>query len=122
MKARIAAVSLVSAALVAGAAGAAGAAPAHTPAPRPSISLFADSVHVKRDHGVVFAGRTTGLREGSRVTLQVKDGRHWRSLPVTTTVRHSAYKLSDKFRKRGFDTVRVVDGRTASRPVTVEVR
>ncbi|MEU5535303.1 hypothetical protein [Streptomyces sp. NPDC020362] len=120
MKARIAAVSLVSAALVVGGAAAAGAAPAvHA---KPSLTLSASGTHVKKGGTVTFSGRASGLREGSTVTLQVKEGTHWKSLPVTTAVRHDRYRLTDRFRRAGVEVVRVVDGRTASKPLSVRVR
>lgn len=120
MKTRIAAVSLVSAALVAGSAAAAGAAPAvHT---KPSLTLSASSAHPKRGATVTFTGRTRGLREGSTVTLQVKEGTHWKSLPATSAVRHDRYRITDRFRGTGVEVFRAVDGRTASKPVAVRVR
>lgn len=56
------------------------------------------------------------------MTLQEKVDGRWVSLPVSTTVKKSTYKLSDKFRTKGTETLRVVDGKTVSRTVTVSVR
>ena len=117
MNVRIAAVSVVSAALVAVGATAAVAAPA--PA---SITLKANHTTVKLGDVVTFTGKSTGLKEGTKVTLQVKSGATWKSLPVTAKVNHSAYKLTDKFQKKGVQVLRVKDGAAVSKAVSVTVR
>jgi hypothetical protein len=114
---RIAAVSVVSAALVAVGATSAVAAPA--PA---GITLKANHATVKLGDVVTFTGKSTGLKEGSKVTLQVKSGATWKSLPVTAKVNHSAYKLTDKFQKKGVQVLRVKDGAAVSKAVSVTVR
>jgi len=113
---RIAAVSVVSAALVAVGTAAAVAAPA------PSITLKANHAAVKLGDVVTFTGKTAGLKEGSKVTLQVKSGPTWKSLPVTAKVNHGAYKLTDKFQKKGVQVLRVKDGAAVSKGVSVTVR
>jgi uncharacterized cupredoxin-like copper-binding protein len=113
---RIAAVSVVSAALVAVGSTAAVAAPV------PSITLKANHAAVKLGDVVTFTGKTAGLKEGSKVTLQVKSGATWKSLPVTAKVNHSAYKLTDKFQKKGVQVLRVKDGAAVSKAVSVTVR
>nr|WSY54760.1 hypothetical protein OG999_34575 [Streptomyces sp. NBC_00886] len=118
MNVRIAAVSVASAALVAVGATSAVAAPA----PAPSITLKANHAAVKLGDVVTFTGKTAGLKEGSKVTLQVKSGKTWKSLPVTAKVNHSAYKLSDKFQKKGVQVLRVKDGAAVSKGVSVTVR
>jgi uncharacterized cupredoxin-like copper-binding protein len=115
---RIAAVSVVSAALVAVGATSAVAAPA----PAPSITLKASRTTVKLGDVVTFTGKSIRLKEGSKVTLQVKSGATWKSLPVTAKVNHSAYKLTDKFQKKGVQVLRVKDGATVSKGVLVTVR
>lgn len=122
MKVRTVAVSLVSAALVVGGATAAVAAPAKAPNPKASITLSASTTHAKPGRSITFTGRTAGLKEGSTVTLQVKDGAKWVSLPATTTVKRSAYKLTDEFKHKGVEVLRAVDGKTVSKAVTVTVR
>ncbi|MFI6465574.1 hypothetical protein [Streptomyces sp. NPDC050528] len=117
MNVRIAAVSVASAALVAVGATSAVAAPA--PA---GITLKANHSTVKLGDVVTFTGKTTGLKEGSKVTLQVKSGATWKSLPVTAKVNHSAYKLTDKFQKKGVQVLRVKDGAAVSKGVSVTVR
>ncbi|MFJ6897982.1 hypothetical protein [Streptomyces hokutonensis] len=118
MNVRIAAVSLASAALVAVGATAAVAAPA----PAQSITLKANHTTVKLGDVVTFTGKSAGVKEGSKVTLQVKSGATWKSLPVTAKVNHSAYKLTDKFQKKGVQVLRVKDGATVSKAVSVTVR
>ncbi|MCI3276631.1 hypothetical protein [Streptomyces cylindrosporus] len=118
MNVRIAAVAVLSAAAVATGATAAVAAPA----PAPSITLKASKTGVKLGDIVTFTGKTTGVKEGSKVTLQVKDGKKWVALPVTTKVKKSAYKLTDKFEKKGVEVLRVKDGATVSKTVTITVK
>ncbi|WP_405859761.1 hypothetical protein OG407_19745 [Streptomyces sp. NBC_01515] len=119
MNVRIAAVSVVSAALVAVGATSAVAAPAPAPA---AITLKANHTAVKLGDVVTFTGKTAGLKEGSKVTLQVKSGATWKSLPVTAKVGHGAYKLTDKFQKKGVEVLRVKDGVAVSKAVSVTVR
>lgn len=119
---RIATVSVISAALVATGATAAVAAPAEAPAPKATITLKASATKIKLGDVVTFTGRTAHLKEGSKVTLQIKDGAKWVSLPASSKVNRSAYKLTDKFQKKGVDVLRVKDGSAVSKPVSVTVR
>ncbi len=118
MNMRIATVAVASAALVAAGATAAVAAPA----PAPSITIKASATTVKLGDVVTFSGKVDGIKEGSKVTLQVKDGKKWVSLPATTKVSKSAYKLGDKFDKKGVEVLRVKDGSAVSKNVSVTVR
>lgn len=122
MNVRIAAVSLATAALVAGGATAASAAVPAVKAKAPSITVSASTTKAKPGQSVAFTGKVTGLKDGSKVTLQEKVKGKWVSLPVSTTVKKSTYKLSDKFKAKGTETLRVVDGKTVSKTVTVTVR
>jgi hypothetical protein len=115
---RIAAVAAASAALVAAGATAAVAAPA----PASSITLKASAARVKLGDVVTFTGKVHNIKEGSKVTLQVKDGKKWVSLPATAKVSKAAYKLTDKFHKKGVEVLRVKDGSTVSKNVSVTVR
>ncbi|WP_229712838.1 hypothetical protein [Streptomyces fuscichromogenes] len=115
---RIAVVAAASAALVAAGATAAVAAPA----PASSITLKASAAKVKLGDAVTFTGKADGLKEGSKVTLQVKDGKKWVSLPATAKVAKAAYKLTDRFDKKGVEVLRVKDGSTVSKSVSVTVR
>ncbi|WP_046731639.1 hypothetical protein [Streptomyces humi] len=116
MNVRIATVSAVSAVLLATGATAAVAAPA------PALTVKASAAHVRLGDVVTFTGRATGIKDGSKVTLQVKDGRKWLALPGTAKVKKGAYKLGEKFDDKGAQVVRAKDGRSVSEPVSVEVR
>jgi len=122
MNMRMVTVSAVSAALVATGATAAVAAPAKAPAPKAAITLKAGKSTVKKGDVVTFTGKTTGLKQGSKVTLQAKEGKKWVSLPKTAKVNKSTYKLTDKFGKKGVEVLRVKDGATVSKSVSVTVR
>lgn len=114
--ATVATVAAFSAALLATGATAAVAAPA------PSITAKPSATTVKLGDSFTFTGKTVGLKDGSKVTLQVKDGAKSVALPVTTKVKRSAYKLADKFEKKGVEVLRVKDGMTVSKPVSITVR
>ncbi|MFG3017270.1 hypothetical protein ACGFZQ_01735 [Streptomyces sp. NPDC048254] len=118
MNIRIATVAAASAALVAAGATAAVAAPA----PAPALTIKASATSIRLGDVVTFSGKATGLKAGSKVTLQVKDGRKWVSLPATTKVNKGAYKVGDKFEKKGVEVLRVKDGGTVSKNVSVTVR
>ncbi|MGW7427376.1 hypothetical protein ACWGJB_46780 [Streptomyces sp. NPDC054813] len=115
---RIATVAVASATLVAAGATAAVAAPA----PAPAITVRASATSIRLGDVVTFSGKATGLKEGSKVTLQVKDGRKWVSLPATAKMHKGAYKVGDKFEKKGVEVLRVKDGNTVSKNVAVTVR
>lgn len=118
MNVRIAAVSVVSAALVAAGAGAAVAAPA----PQPTITLKASAPAVKLGDPVTFSGKVAGLKEGSKVVIQVKEGAKWVTLPATAKVNKGAYKVAEKLEKKGVEILRAKDGNTVSKPVSVTVK
>ncbi|MGH1556393.1 hypothetical protein ACRAWF_45505 [Streptomyces sp. L7] len=48
--------------------------PSPRSAPAPSITLKANHTTVKLGDVVTFTGKSAGLKEGSKVTLQVKSG------------------------------------------------
>lgn len=121
MNKRVAVISAVSAALVVSAAGAAAAAPNPVPAPKPSITIKASKTGIKLGDVVTFTGKTAGLKEGSKVTLQVKSGDKWLTLPNAAPVTKSAYKITDKFEKKGAQVLRVKDGNTVSAEVLIRV-
>ncbi|WP_416974378.1 hypothetical protein [Streptomyces sp. 4F14] len=118
---RVAAVSALSAALVVTGATAASAAPAPVPAPKPVITIKASKTGIKLGDVVTFTGRTAGLKEGSKVTLQVKAGDKWLTLPQSAPVVKSAYKIADKFTKKGAQVLRAKDGNTVSAEVLIRV-
>ncbi|MEU9453641.1 hypothetical protein [Streptomyces sp. NPDC048277] len=113
---RVAVVSAFSAMALAVGATAAAAAPAQTLTIRPSATT------VQLGDVVTFTGRATGVEDGSQVTLQVKDGGGWQSLPGTATLDAGAYRLDEKFDDEGVEVLRVTDGRAVSSSVSVQVR
>jgi type IV pilus biogenesis protein CpaD/CtpE len=130
---RIAAVGALAAALLAGGATAANAAvPAQhfstnravaaKHAPAPSISIAASTTRVRAGKSVTFTGSTSGLQNGSTLTLQEQVRGRWVSLSASTTVKRSnSYRITGTLSSKGKQTLRVVDGRTASPSVTVAV-
>jgi hypothetical protein len=68
-------------------------------------------------------GQTTGLKAGSKVTLQQKQHSKWVSLPAsTTTSRNGSYSLGVKLGLKGKNDLRIVSGTTASPVFNVTVR
>ncbi|MFD8723647.1 hypothetical protein ACFV2H_38210 [Streptomyces sp. NPDC059629] len=52
------------------------------------------------------------------MTVQIKDGKKWQTLPGTAKVKKGAYKLAEKLDDKGVAVPRVKDGKT----VSVDVR
>ncbi|MEE1806765.1 MULTISPECIES: hypothetical protein [Streptomyces] len=68
-------------------------------------------------------GRTTGLKAGSKVTLQQKQHGKWVSLPASTSIsRNGSYSLGVKLGLKGKNDLRIVSGTTASPVFNVTVR
>ncbi|MFH8217735.1 hypothetical protein ACH4C2_00910 [Streptomyces sp. NPDC018057] len=68
-------------------------------------------------------GRTTGLKAGSKVTLQQKQHGAWVSLPASmNTSRTGSYSLGVKLGLKGRNDLRIVSGTTASPVFQVTVR
>ncbi|MBP0459827.1 hypothetical protein JFN87_20350 [Streptomyces bomunensis] len=68
-------------------------------------------------------GRTTGLKAGSKVTLQQKQHGKWVSLPASmNTSRDGSYSLGVKLGLKGKNDLRIVSGTTASPVFSVTVR
>ncbi|MFF0965765.1 hypothetical protein ACWDQO_26590 [Streptomyces sp. NPDC003703] len=68
-------------------------------------------------------GRTTGLKAGSKVTLQQKQHGTWVSLPASmNTSRTGSYSLGVKLGLKGRNDLRIVSGATASPVFRVTVR
>ncbi|MDJ1134555.1 hypothetical protein [Streptomyces iconiensis] len=86
--------------------------------------------HATADHKVVrpwqefrIHGRVTGIRPGTPVVLQQKQGGVWRSLPAKTAVnRDSTYSLRVKLGLKGKNELRLVADRTVSNTLVVTVR
>lgn len=68
-------------------------------------------------------GRTTGLKAGSKVTLQQKQHGTWVSLPASmNTSRTGSYSLGVELGLKGRNDLRIVSGTTASPVFRVTVR
>ncbi|GGT67773.1 hypothetical protein P6B95_00520 [Streptomyces atratus] len=68
-------------------------------------------------------GGTTGLKAGSKVTLQQKQHGKWVSLPASTSIsRNGSYSLGVKLGLKGKNDLRIVSGTTASPVFNVTVR
>ncbi|WP_037854909.1 hypothetical protein [Streptomyces sp. NRRL S-340] len=68
-------------------------------------------------------GRTTGLKPGSKVTLQQKQHGKWVSLPASVnTSRTGSYSLGVKLGLKGKNDLRIVSGTAASAVFQVTVR
>ncbi|MFF2963729.1 hypothetical protein ACFVT1_33565 [Streptomyces sp. NPDC057963] len=68
-------------------------------------------------------GKTTGLKAGSKVTLQQKQHGKWVSLPASVSIaRDGSYSLGVKLGLKGKNDLRMVSGTTASPVFNVTVR
>ncbi|MGW2248639.1 hypothetical protein ACWCXH_00335 [Kitasatospora sp. NPDC001660] len=68
-------------------------------------------------------GTTTGLKPGTKVTLQQKQHGKWVTLPASVnTNRNGAYSLGVKLGIKGLNELRIVSGNTASPVFAVSVR
>ncbi|MEV7471853.1 hypothetical protein AB0O20_35995 [Streptomyces kronopolitis] len=68
-------------------------------------------------------GKTTGLKAGSKVTLQQKQRGKWVTLPASAPVsRNGAYSLGIKLGLKGKNDLRIINGETASVVFNVTVR
>ncbi|MFF4175519.1 hypothetical protein [Streptomyces sp. NPDC001750] len=68
-------------------------------------------------------GGTTGLKAGSKVTLQQKQHGKWVSLPASMSIsRDGSYSLGVKLGLKGKNDLRIISGTTASPVFNVTVR
>ncbi|MGW2555069.1 hypothetical protein [Streptomyces sp. NPDC001635] len=68
-------------------------------------------------------GKTTGLKAGTKVTLQQKQKGKWVTLPAAVPVaRDGAYSLRVKLGLKGKNNLRITDGNTVSPVFNVTVR
>ncbi|GAA4077733.1 MULTISPECIES: hypothetical protein [Streptomyces] len=128
---RIATVGALSAACVAlaGTAMAASAPAASTPAVQQAAAVKA-GITAKPSATSVGAwqlfrvtGTTTGLKAGSKVTLQQKQNGKWVTLPASAPIAHNgSYSLGVKLGLKGKNELRIVSGSTASAVFSVTVR
>ncbi|MCX4547306.1 hypothetical protein OG204_30495 [Streptomyces sp. NBC_01387] len=129
---RIAAVSTLAAATVAlaGTAAMADSSPApsatvaqQTVAAKATITAKPSVSSVKAWQLFRVTGTTTGLKAGSKVTLQQKQGAKWVTLPASAPVnRNGSYSLRVELGIKGKNQLRIVSGSTASPVFYVTVR
>ncbi|MFJ4714543.1 hypothetical protein [Streptomyces sp. NPDC088785] len=92
-------------------------------APRPTLTARATASSVKLWQEFRIYGQSSHMRAGTRVTLQQKQGRVWKYLPVSmNTTRTGAYNLRVKLGLKGPNQLRMVGGSAISPVVRVDVR
>ncbi|PKV83337.1 hypothetical protein [Streptomyces sp. TLI_146] len=126
---RIAAVGVVSAAsvvlagTVASAATPAAASAPQAPAAKAGITAKPSVTSVKAWQLFRVTGTATGLKAGSKMVLQQKQGAKWVSLPAVTPLgSKGTYSLGVKLGLKGKNDLRIVSGSTASPVFNVTVR
>ncbi|KEF06270.1 MULTISPECIES: hypothetical protein [Streptomyces] len=128
---RLAAAGVLSAALVAGTAAAASAAPAaptaHAVAAKApqqaTLTAKASTGSVKAWQEFRISGTSTGLKAGTKVTVQQKQGAKWVSLPASVnTGKTGAYSVRVKLGIKGVNQLRIAGGGVVSPVVSVTVR
>ncbi|GAA2454947.1 hypothetical protein ACFPFX_34150 [Streptomyces mauvecolor] len=68
-------------------------------------------------------GNTTGLKAGSKVTLQQKQNGKWVTLPASAPIsRNGSYSLGVKLGLKGKNDLRIISGTTVSPVFNVTVR
>lgn len=127
---RIAAVGVVSAASVvlagtvaSAATPAAPASVAQATAAKAGITAKPSVTSVKAWQLFRVNGTATGLKAGSKMVLQQKQGKKWVSLPAVTPLSSKgSYSLGVKLGLKGKNDLRIVSGSTASPVFNVTVR
>ncbi|KUL35626.1 hypothetical protein ADL22_26755 [Streptomyces sp. NRRL F-4489] len=129
---RYAAVGMATAALLAGGSAAAFAAPqqVHTPAPvvatapaAASLTAKASATTVKAWQEFRISGAAKGIKAGTKVTVQQKQGKKWVSLPAQAPVNTGgSYSVRVKLGIKGVNELRIAAGSTLSPVVKVTVR
>ncbi|MEU9121292.1 hypothetical protein AB0C96_15810 [Streptomyces sp. NPDC048506] len=125
-------VGAVAVSLLAGGSAAAFAAPQHLHSPSPvvatapaaaSLTAKASTTTVKAWQEFRISGVAKGIKAGSKVTVQQKQGVKWVSLPAQSPVNKSgAYSVRVKLGLKGANQLRIAAGQTVSPVVKVTVR
>ncbi|MEV6548645.1 hypothetical protein AB0M57_08010 [Streptomyces sp. NPDC051597] len=122
----VSAASIVLAGTVASAttSGAAGASVAQTATAKARVITTQSSVtSVKAWHLFRVTGTATGVKPGSRMVLQQKQGKRWVTLPAMTPLKSKGtYSLGVMLGLKGKNDLRIVNGSTASPVFSVGVR
>jgi asparagine N-glycosylation enzyme membrane subunit Stt3 len=129
---RYAAVGVVAVALLAGGSAAAFAAPAHLHSPTPvvatapaeaSLTAKASATTVNAWQEFRISGSAKGIKAGTKVTVQQKQGSKWVSLPAQAPVNTTGtYAVRVKLGLKGVNQLRIGAGSTVSPVVGVTVR
>lgn len=129
---RYAAVGVIAVALLAGGSAAAFAAPADLHSPTPLVATApaeaqltakasATTVHAWQEFRI--SGAAKGIKAGTKVTVQQKQGSKWVALPAQAPVNASGtYAVRVKLGLKGVNQLRVGSGATVSPVVQVTVR
>lgn len=92
-------------------------------APKAGITATPSATSVRAWQLFRVTGQTTGLKAGSKVTLQQKQHGKWVSLPASAPIsRNGSYSLGVKLGLKGKNDLRIVSGTTASQVFSVTVR
>ncbi|MFK8907768.1 hypothetical protein [Streptomyces sp. YS-3] len=121
---RIAAVGVVSAASVVLAGTVASAAPVvQATSVKVGITAKPSVTSVKAWQLFRVTGTATGLKAGSKMALQQKQGKNWVSLPAVTPLgSKGTYSLGVKLGLKGKNDLRIVNGKAVSPVFNVTVR
>ena len=85
-------------------------------------TVTADHTKVKPWQQFRLHGKVTGIKSGTTVYLQQKQGTKWKTLPGTSVVNRSGdYSIRVKLGMKGKQQVRTLISKTASNAVTVTV-
>ncbi|MFI7103995.1 hypothetical protein ACIBK8_32180 [Streptomyces sp. NPDC050161] len=129
---RMTAVGVIAVSLIAGGSAAAFAAPAQLHSPTPVVATApatasltakagASSVHAWEEFRI--SGTAHGIKAGTKVTVQQKQGTKWVSLPAQTPVNATgSYSVRVKLGIKGVNQLRTAVNSTVSPVVSVTVR
>ncbi|MEU3742339.1 hypothetical protein AB0E78_35415 [Streptomyces sp. NPDC032198] len=95
---------------------------AAVPAVPATLTAKASVTHVRAWQEFRITGKATGLKAGSKVTLQQKQHGVWKALPASTVTNTSgSYGMRVKLGLKGKNELRVASGSTVSPVVNVTV-
>ncbi|GAU68765.1 hypothetical protein SSP35_09_00080 [Streptomyces sp. NBRC 110611] len=130
---RYATVGVIAVSLLAGGSAAAFAAPQDLHAAKPaaaaakpaaaSLTAKASATTVKAWQEFRISGVAKGIKAGSKVGVQQKQGKKWVSLPAQAPVnKNGSYSVRVKLGIKGVNELRIASGKTVSPVVKVTVR
>lgn len=90
---------------------------------KPALTAKASSTSVRAWQELRVSGKATGIKAGSKVSLQQKQRGTWKALPASTTVNKSGtYAMRVKLGLKGTNDLRMKSGATLSPVFKVTVR